>query len=176
MRISKPQQFRFFREWQSIVRSNDWSHAQAETERHALIERAGFSSLKDVDHTHGYTAVLKELAALNEDLSGMLQADANGRRTMIWKIKHTVGENYWQKIARDRFGTDDLDALKDEQLKQLLFTVSDRTVQAHLPATVECRRNANRRRRATPDPEARIKFPDLPAVPKPEYASDNAPF
>ena len=159
MLLTKPQQFRFFREWKSIVESRNWDRSQAEAERHALIERCGFTSLTHVDPSEGFTAVLKELAAMNDNIGGMLNADANKRRQKIYLIKR-VPAAYWQKIALDRFQTDDLDTLKDWQIDQLLFTVSDRQA-VHSPGTLQTRAIRNRHRRATPDPEARIKFPDL---------------
>ena len=103
--ITKPQQYRFFREWSGIVSANGWPHDQAETERHALLKRAGFNSLTEVTPVAGFTAVLKELAAMQENLAGMIRADANPRRMMVWNIHKKSPAGYWQSIARDRFGT-----------------------------------------------------------------------
>ena len=174
--ITKPQQDRFFREWSGIVSANGWPHDQAETERHALLKRAGFNSLTEVTPVAGFTAVLKELAAMQENLAGMIRADANPRRMLIWNIRKKSPPGYWQSIARDRFATDDLDALNDTQLQQLLYTVSDRAVQEHRPATKTQRRYVARVIRATPDPEARMKFPDLAASPVPDPEFVAGPF
>lgn len=180
MLLTKPQLNRFWREWLSIVLANGWQKQQAETERHALLRRAGFTSLTQVDHVNGFTAVLKELAALQENLTGMVRADANPRRMMIWNIEKKAPNGYWRPIAADRhFGTD-LDAMTDVQLQQLLYTVSDRAVHAHRTATETQRRQVNGQRRAAA-PEPRINFTDLPASATSApaavaYAKENAPF
>jgi hypothetical protein len=169
---------RFWREWSACIRLHHWDTSESELERKAMLHRAGFISLTRVDPDKGFTAVLKELAAMNDNLGGMLQADANKHRQKIFLIKR-VPEAYWQKIAQDRFHTTDLEALKDWQIDQLLFTVSDRQA-VHSSGTLQERAIRNRQRRANPDPDARIKFHDLAPVAAPEpvreYAKDNAPF
>lgn len=173
MLITDPQKFRFFREWKAIVQARGWDHTKAEAERHALIERAGFSSLTEVDPDNGFTNVLKELAAMDDNLGGMLQTAANKRRQKIWKIRQ-VPTAYWAKIATARFKTSDLASLKDWQIDQLLFTVSDRTVAQHRNETQERRRQTSRTRRAIQLPDARITFPASaigdPAIGHPDSA------
>ncbi len=160
--ITKPQQYRFFREWSQIVSANGWPHDQAETERKALLRRAGFNSLTEVDPVAGYTAVLKELAALQDNLSGMLYADENPRRLLIHNCRKLADEAYIVGLAAsDRFKSDDWTALPTEILNQLRNTLADRMVQQHRPVTKAQRSYVNRQRRASaPDPEARIKFPE----------------
>ena len=160
MLLSPPQVNRFWRDWSAIIRTRGWDKTQAETERRALLQRAGFSSLTEVDKVGGFTALLKEMAALKENLSGMLRADANPRRVLIWNIEHKSPAGYWQSIAQDRFGTTDMDALQDHQLQQLLYTICDRLVQEHKPATQARRKTTNHQRQAAA-PEPRLKFPDL---------------
>ena len=160
--ISKPQQHLFWREWSKIVSSHGWAPGLAETERKAMLQRIGFTSLTKVDPVNGFTAVLKEMAVLQENLTGMMHADDNPRRMMIWNIRSKSADGYWQSIARDRFGTDNLDSLSDAQLQQILYTVSDRQA-THAPDTLQKRAIAQRQRRADPKAEGRVKFPDLPA-------------
>lgn len=177
--ISKPQQHLFWREWSKIVSSHGWAPGQAETERKALLQRIGFTSLTQVDPVNGFTAVLKELAVLQENLTGMIRADGNPRRMMIWNIRSKSADGYWQRIALDRFGTGDLESLSDAQLQQLLYTVSDRQA-THAPDTLQKRALAQRQRRADPKAEGRVKFPDLGAPAKaaqvPECECVDDPF
>ena len=158
MLITKSQQYRFFREWSKIKSARDWTHDQAEAERHALLIRCGFNSLTEVDHIHGFTAVLKQLAILQENITGMVRADANGRRMMIYNIRtKSPTDSFWRTIAQDRFGNDDLDLLSDQQLEQLLYTICDRQVGQHRNSTKSARKTASQ---ARPEPtESRIKFP-----------------
>ena len=167
MLLTKPQLSRFWRAWSAIVSANNWPHDQAERERHALLSRAGFRSLTEVDHLNGFTAVLKELAILQENLTGMLYADENPRRVLIHTIRKLADEPYIVALAASsRFQTSDWTALDLVSLEQLRFTLSDRQVGQHRPATAARRRSAPRSR--ITDHESRITFP--------EYASENAPF
>lgn len=139
MLLTQEQCKRFWREWSTIVARNDWDKAAAETKRHELLTRAGFDSLKLVDRTEGFSRVLKELAALRDDLGAMLHADSNNRRVLLYSIKnraarivrrspftHPSAEHYIHKITLDKFGTIDLDALQEHQLRELLMTLSSR--------------------------------------------------
>src|ERR1017187_4500955 len=126
---TKPQQYRFFREWSKKVSANGWPHDQAETERKALLRRAGFNSLTEVDPVAGYTAVLKELAAMQDNLSGMLYADANPQRVLIHGINQLaaqLGQPYADKICRDRFGHTRLEDLSLQNLTQHRNTLTAR--------------------------------------------------
>lgn len=131
MLITKLQQNRFWREWREtcetagMTPANAWTPAQIENERHALITRAGFDSLTQVDPGQGYTRVLEELAALRNDLDGVLTAKQNKRRQIIWQIRQ-ADTPYWQAIARSRFHTIDLSTLRDYQLEQLRNTLCAR--------------------------------------------------
>jgi hypothetical protein len=159
MLISKAQQYTFWRQWNSIVTAKAWPRDQAESERHALLQRAGFHSLTVVDKVGGFTAVLKELAALRDNLTGMVRADANPRRVLLYTIRRAGP--YAQAIARDKFGTDDYDMLEQWKLEQLRNTLADRAVAQHKPDTQEARSKRNRQRRqsAASNPESRIAFP-----------------
>jgi beta-phosphoglucomutase-like phosphatase (HAD superfamily) len=153
MLLTQSQVKRFWREWSACIRLHHWDATEAELERKAMLARAGFKSLTEVDHLDGFTAVLKEVAALQDNLSGMLRADDNPRRVLIHSIRSLIdklGEPYSDKLLRDRFGHTRLDDLTLEQLTQFRYTLSAR---------------ASARRR--PDPESAICH--LPsAMPEPE--------
>ena len=175
MRLTKPQQQRFWREWSSVktsFKAEGQTDAQIENERYAMLQRASFDSLTEVDPDTGFTAVLKELAALQSNLTGVLQADANKRRQKIWLIKHKGAPGYWRKIALDRFGTADLDTLKDAQIDQLLYTVSDCQTQQHFPNTQTHRSAVNRQRRAQAAANPTSRLPALPPPLDPSAQSD----
>ena len=172
MLLTKPQQQRFWREWSAACRAQGWTAAQSWTgaqidnERHAMLTRAGFDSLTQVDTGPGYTRLLKELAVLQENVAGMLAADANKRRQTIYLIQHKCAPVYWQSITQDRFHTIDLGALTDEQLRQLLYTLSDRAVAEHFQSTKNTRSlaNAHRRSAQAAAPPPRPVFDPAPSV------------
>ena len=127
--ITKPQQRHFFREWSKVVAANGWPHDKAEFERKALLRCAGFNSLTEVDPAAGFTAVLKELAAVQDNLSGMLYADANPQRVLIHGINQLaaqLGQPYADKICRDRFGHLRLEDLSLQALTQHRNTLTAR--------------------------------------------------
>lgn len=127
MHLSPPQLKRIWREWSSIVKSHQWPAALAEDRRHALLQRAGFTSLKEVDHLAGYTRVLKEVAILKDDLSALLHAEQNPERVLKHSIQALADAPYWQRICKDRFHTVDLDDLSLDQLTQLRNTLAARS-------------------------------------------------
>lgn len=145
MNLSREQLNRFWRDWSAGCRTqgwtseNGWTPAEIDAKRKELIERAGFHSLTMVDRVGGFTRVLKELAALQDDLAGMLRADQNVRRTALWIIRQRYAPGYWREISLDRFGTEDLEALSDAQVIQLRNTLADRQVE-HRPGTLRQRR------------------------------------
>lgn len=99
MLLTRPQQLRFFREWSKVVSENGWPRDQAEAERKALLRRAGFDSLTAIDPVSGFTAVLKELAAAQENLAGMLYADDNPRRLLVHSCRQLADEAYIVGLA-----------------------------------------------------------------------------
>jgi hypothetical protein len=191
MKLSPPQLSRFWREWTTACRvagwtaSNGYTATQINELRHELLERAGFSSLTQVDKTKGFDKVLAELTAIGQpdNLQAQLDLQAQPRKRLIFaldKLTQSVtesydgtaplGSTYLAAIMRDRFGHTDLDSLSLGQLEQLRFTLADRLVEAHNPKTL-ARRNAQaRRRRATAEPPARISLP----APEPAQAASSA--
>jgi hypothetical protein len=74
MQLTRSQQTRFWRDWTKAAVKNfprpQWSSAQIENERHALLRRAGFDSLTEVDPRAGFDRVLAELRAMQDDVPG----------------------------------------------------------------------------------------------------------
>lgn len=160
MLITRSQQYTFWREWNAIVRAHGWDRHEAETQRKAMLDRAGFTSLTQVTRVDGFTAVLKEIAALKDDLNGMLRADENPRRVLVHKCRELADEPYIVALAAsDRFKTNDWPALPLDQLTQLRNTLADRAVGQHRNSTLARRRATNRSRRAAAPTPARATFP-----------------
>jgi hypothetical protein len=149
MLLTPEQQKKFWRDWSAVVRQNHWTQEQAEAQRHALLQRAGFDSLRQVDRTDGYTAVLRELAAAREDLGALLHADAaaNRKRILKYKILHLANKisltkltgtnNYLNALMLDKFGHLRLDDLTEPQMTQLRNTLAARaTTKAKLLRTI----------------------------------------
>lgn len=133
MKLNKNQQDMFWAKWRDICALTQWGHEVAETERHALLRRAGFSSLRDVDHLEGFDRVLAQLLALEKpDSVGdqMRQQDQPKIR-----LKHAIGKlspgnNYLKAVMRNKFGTDDWDDLSIKQLTDLRNTLAARNATA----------------------------------------------
>jgi hypothetical protein len=186
MLLSPAQIKRFWREWSAACKAQQWPASETEPQRKALLQRAGFSSLTTVDQGKGFTAVLKELAILQDNLKGMLRADANERRQVTWMIQHSdqvygLGHAYWEAIALSRFRTTDLDQLTDAQLVQLRNTLADRAVEEHHRTTkilrAEKRKRTHLSAKASATADHRVKFggKDLvPAHPNPDQQSTRA--
>jgi hypothetical protein len=142
MLLTKPQQQRFWREWSAVKRSllaQSWTDAQIETERHALLERAGFDSLTQVDHLAGFDRVLSELALLTQpsNLEPQLRESQMPRTRLVFAINALAkkitpsllghGQSvYLATILADRWGHTDLDRLSLADLTQLRNTLAAR--------------------------------------------------
>jgi hypothetical protein len=145
MLLSKPQQQRFWREWSTIkgqFKAQGHTDAQIENERYAMLERAGFDSLTQVDPAAGFDKVLAELAAINNpaDLSAQLRQAQMPRTRLLYAIqkldrhfsKSSIRDSlsaispYTQAIMEDRFNTTELDRLSLSQLQQLRNTLAAR--------------------------------------------------
>lgn len=179
MFLSKAQQERFWREWkhacnhQGWTAANGWDKAKIDSARHTVLRRIGFESLTQVDRNDGYTALLRELAILRDDLSGIMAAESNPRRILLFSIRKLalrlspsqvdsapLGSGYLGAIMMDRYGHLDIERITDlEELTKLRDTLADRLVEEHKPETL-ARRNAQRRqRRSQANPPARINLP-----------------
>ena len=136
MLLTRPQVRRFWREWVAACKAKGWTAAQSWTgaeiyaERHALLARAGFTSLTLVDPRAGFDRVLAELAALHSpaDIAPQLRAQAQPRTRLLYSIGHAGAAPYViAAIARADFGTDDLDQLTEEQLRRLAIHLAHRS-------------------------------------------------
>jgi len=144
MILTKSQQHRFWREWAAACRAQGWTAAEGWTgseidvERRALLDRAGFESLTQVDRADGFDRVLAELGQLQSDIDRTAETipgnDAGYRRRLLWLIrKHSKplgGLPYVLQLARDKFhltaGLDAIEDLTTEQLNQLMMTLNAR--------------------------------------------------
>lgn len=189
MLLTKDQQRRFWRDWQSACRSqgwtaaNSWTGLQIDNERHSLLRRAGFNSLTEVDRGPGFDRVLAELGQLQNNAARTIetlpaeklavpagrqgyvfQRDTPGyRRRLLWLVrKHSLplgGEPYVLALARDKF-----------RITAGLSTIEDlSTVQLHqLMMTLNARRHTRAQR-----PPA---VPATVLAPVAEEATADCPF
>lgn len=159
MLLTQSQVSRFWREFSAVVRLHDWDKAKAEAERKALLARAGFSSLTLVDRTKGYDSVLKELAALQDNLNGILSAEDSPRRVLIHTCRKLADEAYIVALAASsRFNCQDWLTMPIETLEQLRFTLADRAVQEHRQSTQTHRQSTQTHRK---EPSSRLGSPDF---------------
>jgi hypothetical protein len=110
--------------------------AEIEQQRHLLLERAGFSSLRDVDPLKGFDRVLSELALLinPSDLSAQIRLQnqpAIRAQYTIDQLKTKIaavspGNNYLKAVMLDKFNTADWNQLTLEQFIQLYATLRNR--------------------------------------------------
>jgi hypothetical protein len=146
MLLSKPQQSRFWRDWsvachhQGWTAAQSWTNHQIENERHALLERAGFTSLKFVDPLQGFDKVLAELALLIKpnDLNAQLRQKNMPRIRLLHSIRSLDARlsivpsdvpglsAYTAAIMRDLHGHADLDRLSLDQLENLRNILANR--------------------------------------------------
>lgn len=144
MILTKPQQTRFWREWtracttQGWTRANAWTTQQIETERHALLDRAGFSSLTQVDRGSGFDRLLAELGRLSDNLAATAEIDdpdAGLRRRylhlVLKKSQPLGGLAYALAIARDQYHiTEGLNGIEDLTTNQLLNLIKTLTARS----------------------------------------------
>ena len=174
MILTRPQQITFWRRWQAIVSEKGWDNATAETQRRALLGRAGFTSLTQVDKLAGFDKVLAELSALSRpaDLSSQLRQQAMPRTRLIHSCREKADEPYIAAVARDKFHCEDWITLPLPDLEQLRNTLADRAVGQHKNETLR-RRHAQAAERRSYAPPARISLPA--PVPSPELAQECVP-
>jgi hypothetical protein len=136
MILTPKQASNFWRQWQSIVRLNAWGPVEAEIQRHALLRRAGFDSLTKVDKLSGYDSVLAELAALGrpDDHEAQMREANMPRKRLLFSIGRLSTPlsparaplSYACALAKDKYGTSDLELLLDDQLLKLRNTLAAR--------------------------------------------------
>jgi hypothetical protein len=175
MLLTKPQLSRFWRDWSRVIKYQDWSHDQAETERKALLQRAGFQSLTHVDRSAGFDRLLSELGRLLDNVKRTAELgnpEPGERRRYLHLIREHAaqlgGEPYVLALARDRFhvttGLNTIQDLSTQDLYQLMMTLAARASSA-------------RRARENQSLTSEETFPDQVAF-EPAMAGDpdNQPF
>lgn len=99
MLLTDAQVKRFWRDWSAACKAQGWTRAagltaaQIDQHRRALIERAGFRSLTEVDRSAGFGRVLSELGILLDRVKSAVESDHpemdSGRRKR-WVVLHRI--------------------------------------------------------------------------------------
>ena len=118
----------YFREWGRVV-STCKAAGWPAPDRHEFHARAlgVYKSSKSFTN-QDLDLVLAEFRSVSQpdNLVAQIRAQEQPRIRLVYGIRHLVPEAYWRAIARDKFGTDDLDALNLERLHQLRITLAGR--------------------------------------------------
>ena len=138
MNLTPSQQHRFWSKWNAIVSIANWTRTEAEAERHALLQRVGFSSLTLVDKLKGFDRVLAALSAIDhpDDLDAQLRQITMPRTRLIFAVRKLSSKLsparaphvYACAIAKDKFGQPDVERLTDSQLLDLRNTLAARLI------------------------------------------------
>jgi hypothetical protein len=124
----------YWREWGALVRYCK-RHNLPAPDRHSMHMAALGADRSHLAFTNqDFDRVLAEFRAHSrpEDLDAQLRQIDQPRIRLKYAVKALApAAAYWSKIARDKFGTDDLDALSIEQLTQLRNTLADRRRAQH---------------------------------------------
>lgn len=152
MLLTRPQLSHFWRTWSQLTKRHHWDPVESDAQRHALLQRAGFTSLTLVDKLKGYDRVLQELAALQQpdNLEPQLREIQMPRTRLVYAIHELAnkitstplsGQNsYLAAVMLDKHGHLDLDRLSEQQLEQLRNTLAARlsTKRRSARSVVEC--------------------------------------
>ena len=118
----------YFREW-GRVRATCRQQGFPVPDRHGLHVKALGLDKSSKDFTNeDLDRVLAEFRAISQpdNLDAQLRQQDMPRRRLLYTIGRLAPEPYWRAIARDKFGTTDLDRLDLVQLRQLLITLAAR--------------------------------------------------
>lgn len=119
----------YWREWGAVVRYCKANGLPA-PDRHSLHAAALGAEKSHLAFTNDdFDQVLGGFRSYSRpaDLAGQLRQLNQPRLRLKYAVNALApAAEYWAKIARDKFGTDDLDALSIEQLTQLRNTLADR--------------------------------------------------
>ncbi|MCX6922705.1 MAG: hypothetical protein NT154_05745 [Verrucomicrobia bacterium] len=119
----------YFREW-GRVRVACKQQGFPVPDRHSLHVKGLGHDKSHLDFTNeDFDLVLAEFRALSQpaNLAAQLRQQDQPRRRLLYTICRLAPEPYWRSIARDKFGTTDLDRLDLVQLRQLLITLAARS-------------------------------------------------
>jgi hypothetical protein len=127
--MSPKQNSLYWREWGAVVRFCK-ANGLPEPDRHSLHAAALGTEKSHLAFTNeDFDRVLGAFRSYSRpaDLAGQLRQLNQPRIRLKYAVNALApAAEYWAKIARDRFGTDDLDALTIEQLTQLRNTLAAR--------------------------------------------------
>jgi hypothetical protein len=148
MLLSKSQQQHFWRKWAAVksrLKASEYTDAQCENERHALLQRAGFNSLTRVDPRAGFDSVLAQLGAMLDDINRTIETEdktIGEARRLRYVIKNELlrclalyepdAEHYLQSVIQDKIRWFKLDA------PNRLPTLEDLTAKPTLKRTPPC--------------------------------------
>ena len=119
----------YFREW-GRVRAACKQQGFPLPDRHSLHVKALGQDKSHLDFTNeDFDLVLAEFRALSQpdNLAAQFRQQDQPRRRLLYTIRRLAPEPYWRAIARDKFGTTDLDRLDLVQLHQLRITLAARS-------------------------------------------------
>jgi hypothetical protein len=135
-KMTGAQAARFWREWAGVMRAQGWKAAESEIRRKEMLARLGFASLKDVDKTDGFDAVLKELLRLQDVVVNEAEDDGQRRRYVhrigeqLAEFNEIGQEHYVEPILKDRFkvfpGLSCISDLSTEELRRAVMTLDAR--------------------------------------------------
>ena len=130
--MTPKQESLYWREWAAVRRVDPEAdrhalHARAEVRRHGLVTIGAPQSHKvfDNDDFSGVLALFRSISQPTQIAPQLRHVDEH-RRRLIWKIEQLAPEAYRAVILRDRFAGKVLADLSDEDLKQMLYTLSAR--------------------------------------------------
>jgi hypothetical protein len=123
--------------WPDACHAQGWNPQDREKRLEVLSFAVGrqLQSANDLNSTTDVDAVKRHLGSLAENLTAIMDtATAGARRRLVYQIgklsqqlsSSATPMAYAHTIARDRFGTADIDSLTDDQLTQLRNTLSNR--------------------------------------------------
>jgi hypothetical protein len=139
-KMTPAQKQAYFRTLGSVYRAKGITSAADKEATRKQIHMAAFGSAisaKEINHTTMFdqfkAVCLAELQPTN--LGAQLHQTEQPLIRLRFKIREMASEAYWRKIARNKFGTDDLDSLNEWQLTQLRNTLTARTAgEVEVPA------------------------------------------
>lgn len=122
----------YFEMFKQVCRALDWKgNAEQMTafrrEFH-VMSGLGPVSAKTINRLEGFDALKKTWLAVTQpaNLNEQMKMEQMPRHRLITRIRSMAPEAYWSKIARDKYGTDDLDGLNDKELTDLRNTCEAR--------------------------------------------------
>ena len=127
--MTRAQQIHLMTLWRRACDAQGWDPNDSDR-RHAIYSRVlGCEKRFSQFDNHDFDRVKAALLFLDDQVKGAIESDHPeiGRmRRLRWKCRK-FPEAYAASIARDKFGTDDLESLDEVQLTHLLMTLTARS-------------------------------------------------